>query len=160
MKQEHLTAVMAVALALAPTVSRSSTLFEYSNFGLNKGGASDTAALVTRSEVNQWEGGTTISDTLIMPIPARWLIEHVWSVGGPGTHIFDSNSPLTFPGTSTALTQPTDIAFGLQWDKTIESGETFQVTTFTQAPDPASTSMLLGSALIGIGFLKRGLKKA
>ena len=119
-------------------------LFEYDDFDLNGSAGGDSAALLNGSTIVQWEGNTTAMVGSVPPFN-RWEIDS-WPniLAKLNDGVADNLSNTTSPS------GPADLAFAMQWDRTIAARGTFLMSKNKRievVPEPATM------AALGLGVL-------
>ncbi|MGQ9663646.1 MAG: hypothetical protein ACUVWX_15150, partial [Kiritimatiellia bacterium] len=104
-----------VRLQNKTTVPADLHLFEYTDFDLFGTAADDTAVLVNRSTISQWDGAILATETStvggITPLPSRWEIaEYPWLLGKL------NDSKPDFLAEQVTPFGPGNATFAFQWD--------------------------------------------
>ena len=119
-------------------------LFEYDDFDINQTAGGDFASMLNSSTVSQWEGSVTAMVGTV-PIPDAWQIA-AW----PSIRNDLQNGTATNLNNTGSGSGPADLAFALQWDRSIAAGGTFIMSKnkrIETVPEPATmTALGLGIA--------------
>jgi len=124
--------------------------FQYVDFDLLGTAEGDTAVFVNSNTVKQTEGISSISETVIIPLPSHREIAFF-----DATLIkLNDALPTTLidlPAVGAPL-GPGDVTWAFQWDVTIAPGQTFQISkdkNLTGVPEPASLILMSLAAVMG-----------
>jgi len=125
--------------------------FQYSDFNLGETDDDDTAWMKNANTVVQTDPRTVFAETVGTPGPNHYQVDY-WP------NILDSledSDPTTLNNSSGPITG--DATWAWQWDETINSNGSFQISKDKRiAPVPEPTTLLLiGSGLIGLAGIGR-----
>jgi hypothetical protein len=124
--------------------------FQYVDFDLLGSSGGDTAEFINGNTVKQWEGISSLSETVITPLPSHREID-VYDVTLQKLNDALATTLTDLPALGVAL-GPNDMTWAFQWDVVIEGGKTFQISkdkNLTGVPEPASLALLAFAVLLG-----------
>jgi len=124
--------------------------FQYVDFDLLGSSGGDTAEFINGNTVKQWEGISSLSETVITPLPSHREID-VYDVTLQKLNDALATTLTDLPALGVAL-GPNDMTWAFQWDRVIEGGKTFQISkdkNLTGVPEPASLALLAFAVLLG-----------
>lgn len=114
-------------------------LFEYDDFDINGTAGGDFASMINSSTVTQWEGPITAMVGTVPP-PNAWQIAAWPSLAASLNDATATNLDNTGSGSG-----PADLAFAMQWDRTINAGGSFIMSKnkrIETVPEPATMAAL------------------
>ena len=132
-------------------------LFQYNDFDLNNTSANDTVTRVNASQVSQVDGDFSLNmgDQGATPVPGRSQVGALFASSITGTSGYNLD---TLAGNGLGQNYSGDAAYGFQWNKIINPGQSFTISTDKVAavPEPASMAAL---ALGAVALLRRRRSK-
>jgi hypothetical protein len=136
--------------------------FQYADFDL---GAADSVKFTNANSVQQTNGSTRLTETVVTPIPSHHeaaFFPVTLNRLNDGLTTTLSDAPAIGSAFGTG-----DVTWAYQWDVQINPGDTFQISkdknleAVAPVPEPASLSLvIMGAAAILVGYRKRIVRVA
>jgi hypothetical protein len=133
--------------------------YQYNNFDLGGTPGNDVAIRSNENTIRQYDAATTFAETVSTPVADHFEIALL-----PDTRLELDDAVATTLSDGAMAVGPGDVAWALQWDFTLDPGDTFIISkdklvlpVANQVPNPATLVLLGGGLLTAVGFVRRGL---